>query len=162
MALSLLEVEEDSVCWDIGSGTGSVAIELALHAGVVYGVEQNEIALKLAEKNRRNLGTWNLRLIHGRAPEALNDLPEADAVFVGGTGGNGEEILRAVMEKSPKAAVCVTAVTLETLHLATVTLEAAGYNTEILQISASRSRAVGSSHMMTAQNPVWLISGKKP
>ncbi|MBQ3374723.1 MAG: precorrin-6y C5,15-methyltransferase (decarboxylating) subunit CbiE [Oscillospiraceae bacterium] len=162
MVLSLLEVEEDSVCWDIGTGTGSVAIELALHVGAVYGIERDENALLLAEANRRKLGAWNLRLIGGHAPEALNGLPEADAVFVGGTGGNGEEILRAVMEKSPKAAVCVTAVTIETLHLATVTLEAAGYNTEILQLSASRSRVVGSSHMMTAQNPIWLISGKKP
>ena len=161
MALSLLGVEEDSVCWDIGSGTGSVAIELALHAGAVYGIEQNEVALKLAEKNRRNFGAWNLCLIHGRAPEALNGLPEANAVFVGGTGGNGREILRTVMEKSPKASVCVTAVTLETLHLATATMEEAGYAPEILQLAANRSRIVGGSHMMTAQNPIWMIIGKR-
>ena len=162
MALSLLGIDEDSVCWDIGSGTGSVAIELALHSGAVYGIEQNKIALKLAEKNRRILGAWNLRLIHGHAPEALNDLPEADAVFVGGTGGNGREILCTVMEKSPKASVCVTAVTLETLHLATTTLEETGYSLEILQLAANRSRIIGGSHMMTAQNPIWLIAGKRP
>ena len=162
MALSLLSVEEDSVCWDIGSGTGSVAIELALHAGAVYGIEQNEIALKLAEKNRRNLGAWNLRLIHGRAPDALCELPEADVVFVGGTGGHREEILEAILERCPRASVCVTAVTLETLAEATNLLEQAGYATEILQIAVTRSRITGKSHMMTAQNPVWLIAGKKP
>ena len=162
VALSLLGVNEDSVCWDIGTGTGTVAIELALHAGAVYGIEQNEDAVSLAEENRRALGAWNLRLIRGHAPEALDGLPEADAVFVGGTGGNGREILRTVLEKSPKASVCVTAVTLETLHLASAFLEGEGYDTEILQLSASRSRAVGRSHMMTAQNPIWLISGKKP
>ena len=162
VALSLLGVKEDSVCWDIGTGTGSVAIELALHTGAVYGIEQNEDAVSLAEENRRALGAWNLRLIRGHAPEALNSLPEADAVFVGGTGGNGREILRTVLEKSPKASICVTAVTLETLHMASVLLEEEGYETEILQLSASRSRVVGRSHMMTAQNPIWLISGKRP
>ena len=162
VALSLLGVNEDSVCWDIGTGTGSVAIELALHAGAVYGIEQNEDAVSLAEENRRALGAWNLHLIRGHAPEALDGLPEADAVFVGGTGGNGREILRTVLEKSPKASVCVTAVTLETLHMASVLLEEEGYETEILQLSASRSRVVGRSHMMTAQNPIWLISGKRP
>ena len=81
---------------------------------------------------------------------------------MGGTGGNGREILRTVLEKSPKASVCVTAVTLETLHLASAFLEEEGYDTEVLQLSASRSRVVGRSHMMTAQNPIWLISGKKP
>ena len=145
VALSLLGVKEDSVCWDIGTGTGSVAIELALHTGAVYGIEQNEDAVSLAEET-----------------EALDGLPEADAVFVGGTGGNGREILRTVMEKSPKASICVTAVTLETLHMASVLLEEEGYETEILQLSASRSRVVGRSHMMTAQNPIWLISGKRP
>ena len=162
VALSLLGVKEDSVCWDIGTGTGSVAIELALHTGAVYGIEQNEDAVSLAEENRRALGAWNLRLIRGHAPEALDSLPEADAVFVGGTGGNGREILRTVLEKSPKASICVTAVTLETLHMASVLLEEEGYETEILQLSASRSRVVGRSHMMTAQNPIWLISGKRP
>ncbi|MBO7727905.1 MAG: precorrin-6Y C5,15-methyltransferase (decarboxylating) subunit CbiT, partial [Oscillospiraceae bacterium] len=161
-ALSLLDVGKDSVCWDIGTGTGSVAIELALHAGAVYGIEQKEDAVSLAEENRRAFGAWNLHLIRGSAPEALNDLPEADAVFVGGTGGRGKEILRAVMEKSPNACICVTAVTLETLHLASVLLEEEGYTTEILQLAASRSRVVGRSHMMTGQNPIWLISGKKP
>ena len=162
VALSLLNVKEDSVCWDIGTGTGSVAIELALHAGAVYGIEQNEDAVSLAEENRRALGAWNLHLIRGHAPEALDSLPEADAVFVGGTGGNGREILRTVLEKSPKASICVTAVTLETLHMASVLLEEEGYETEILQLSASRSKVVGRSHMMTAQNPIWLISGKRP
>ena len=162
VAISLLGVKEDSVCWDIGTGTGSVAIELALHTGAVYGIEQNEDAVSLAEENRRALGAWNLRLIRGHAPETLDGLPEADAVFVGGTGGNGREILRTVMEKSPKASICVTAVTLETLHMASVLLEEEGYETEILQLSASRSRVVGRSHMMTAQNPIWLISGKRP
>ena len=162
VAISLLGVKEDSVCWDIGTGTGSVAIELALHTGAVYGIEQNEDAVSLAEENRRALGAWNLHLIRGHAPEALNSLPEADAVFVGGTGGNGREILRTVLEKSPKASVCVTAVTLETLHMASVLLEEERYETEILQLSASRSRVVGRSHMMTAQNPIWLISGKRP
>ena len=162
VALSLLSVGENSVCWDIGSGTGSVAIELALQAGAVYAVEQREEALLLAEKNRRKLGAWNLRLVQGHAPEALQELPEADAVFVGGTGGETREILRTVHEKCPHAAVCVSAVTPETLYKATEALEECGYTAEILQLSVARSRPAGKSHLMAAQNPIWLISGKAP
>ena len=160
MILSLLSPKENSVCWDIGSGTGSVAIELALHAGAVYAVEQREDAVLLAEENRKKLGAWNLRLMQGHAPEALQDLPKADAVFVGGTGGETREILRVIRERCPRAAVCVSAVTLETLNTATEALETFRYATEILQLSATRSRLVGKSHMMTAQNPIWLIAGK--
>ena len=162
VALSLLNVGEEDVCWDIGAGTGSVSIELALRAGAVYGIERDDEALMLAERNRRKFGAWNLKLIRGQAPEALEGLPTADRVFIGGSGGHLREILGSVGEKCPQAEICVSAITLETLHTAVAFLEKAGYRTEVLQLTASRSRTAGGMHMMTALNPVFLISGARP
>ena len=161
-ALALLGVTPEDVCWDIGAGTGSVSIELARLAKGVWAVERDEAALRIAEENRRRFGAWNLRLVAGAAPDALKELPKPDKVFVGGTGGALRETLRAVFAANEHARVCVTAITLETLQAAVSELEALGRETEITQLAVTRSRKAGQSHMMLAQNPVWLITGVAP
>ena len=158
--LAALAPEPDDVCWDVGSGTGSVAIELALQAGAVYSVEHNAEALELAERNRRAFGAWNLRLVQGSAPEALRELPVPDAVFVGGSSGHLGEIVRIIREKNPQARICVSAVTVETLTAAAAVLKECGYETDVTQIAVSRSRKAAGLHLMTAQNPVWLVTGE--
>ena len=163
-----LALGKDDVCWDVGTGSGSVAIEMALQAGAVYSVERDREALELAERNRTALGAWNLRLKEGQAPGPLRDLPAPDAVFIGGSGGNLREIMELVQNKNDKAKVCISAVTLETLSDAVCLLEELGYETDVVQIGISRSRKIGSSrpgkktglHLMSAQNPVWLITGE--
>lgn len=160
-ALSLLAPGPADVCWDVGAGTGSVSVELALHSGSVWAVEQNSEALRLAEKNRETFCAWNLRLVEGRAPECLAALPSPDAVFIGGSDGRLREILRVVHAANPGARVCVSAIALESLHAACTELEALGYAASVTQLSVSRSRAVGALHMMTAQNPVYLILGER-
>lgn len=158
-ALSKLGVRPEETCWDIGAGTGSVSIELALQCRRVYGVEANREALLLAESNRRRLGAWNLHLVEGKAPEALEGLPAPDAVFVGGSGGGLAGILQRIRTANPQARICVSAVTLETLQQAHDGLKELGYRTEVCQIAVSRSREAGSLTMMLAQNPVWLVTG---
>ena len=160
-ALSALALKENDVCWDVGAGTGSVAIEMALQAGRVYGVERNARALELAEKNRRALGAWNLQLSEGSAPDSLRELPAPDAVFVGGSGGKLREILQLVTEKNMQARICVAAVTVETLSEACSVLDELGFQADIIQVGVSRSRRVGGLHMMTAQNTIWLVKGER-
>ena len=160
-ALSKLAVKPTDICWDIGAGTGSVAIELALQAKAVYGVERNADALKIAEENRRALGAWNLHLIEGAAPEALDGLPAPDAVFVGGSGGRLREILEKIHAANPSVRICVSAIALETLHTACAVLREKGYETEVCQIAVSRGRNAGDLTLMLAQNPVWLITGTR-
>ncbi len=150
----------EEICWDVGTGSGSVAVELALQAGAVYSVERNAEALELAERNRRALGAWNLRLVQGSAPESLRGLPAPDAVFVGGSGGNLREILELVQKKNGRARICISAVTVETLSKAVTILKELGYETDAVQIGISQSRKAAGLHMMTAQNPVWLICGE--
>ena len=161
-ALAKLAVGPEDICWDVGAGTGSVGIELALQAKAVWAVERNEAALAVAEGNRKKLGAWNLRLVSGTAPEALGALPAPDAVFVGGSGGKLREILACVHAANPAARICVSAIALETLQIALSTLKELGYETEICQIGVSRGRSAGELTLMLAQNPVWLITGKRP
>ena len=106
------------MCWDIGAGTGGVSVELALQSKAVWAVERNPEALELLRANRKLLCAWKLRIVEGRAPEALDGLPAPDAVFVGGSGGELPRILQAVHDVNPRARVCVSAIALETLHTA--------------------------------------------
>lgn len=158
-ALAKLAVGPEDVCWDIGAGTGSVSVELALQCRAVWGIEREEASLALAEENRKKHGAWNLRLVRGEAPAAFTGLPVPNAVFVGGSGGRLREILRAVHEINPGARVCVSAIALESLHDALSILRELGYEIEVAQLAVSRSRPAGGLTLMLAQNPVYLISG---
>lgn len=161
-ALGKLAVGPEDVCWDIGAGTGGVSVELALQSKAVWAVERNPEALELLRANRKLLCAWKLRIMEGRAPEALDGLPAPDAVFVGGSGGKLPRILQTVHDVNPRARVCVSAIALETLHTALMGLTSLGYETEITQIAVSRCRPAGALHLLTAQNPVFLITGVRP
>lgn len=91
-ALAKLAVSPADTVWDVGAGTGSVSVELALAApkGRVYAVECEPDACALIRKNREKFRAYNLTLIEGKAPEALDGLPAPDAVFIGGTKGGME------------------------------------------------------------------------
>lgn len=157
--LAKLAVEPDDLCWDIGSGTGSVSIEMALQARAVYGVENNPAALELAERNRKKHGAWNLRLVGGTAPEVLAGLPAPDKVFIGGSGGRLREILDAVKRANPSARICISAIALETAAEGLAELKEKGYRTEMSQLSVCSGKEAGDLTLMLAQNPVWLIVG---
>ena len=159
VALAKLAPGPQDVCWDVGAGTGSVGIELALLSRAVWAVERSPEALALAEENRRKAGAWNLRLVEGSAPEALADLPSPDAVFVGGSGGKMAEILQLVHSKNPRARICVAAIALESLEKALNAFKELGYTAEVTQVTVSRSREAGEMHLMMAQNPIYLITG---
>ena len=157
--LAKLAIRPTDVCWDVGGGTGSVGVELALQGKSAWCVERSAEGCGLIRKNRTEFRAWNLHLVEGEAPGALEGLPVPDAVFVGGSGGNLAEILETVHCANPKARVCVSAIALETLSLAAVELERLGWQVEIVQISVSRARAAGELHLLMAQNPVFLITG---
>ena len=160
--LSKLAVAPGDVCWDVGAGTGSVSVELALQCREAWALEQEERTLALIEKNRKKFGAWNLHIKAGEAPEALKDLPAPDKVFIGGSGGKLRDILAAVHAANPRARVCISAIALETLHTALTALEELGYEAEIVQIAVNRARKAGELHLLMAQNPVFLIAGERP
>ena len=112
-----------------------------------------------ARENRKRFGAWNLRLVQGTAPEALDCLPKPDAVFVGGSGGRMKEILRAAVSANPGVRLCVSAIALETLNEAVATMRELGLSPQISQLAVSSGRRAGALTMMLAQNPVYLIVG---
>ena len=160
--LAKLAVEPEDVCWDIGAGTGSVSVELALQSREVWAVECRPEACDLIRRNRERFGAYNLHLLESRAPEGLESLPAPDAVFVGGSGGALDGVLAAAYRANPSARVCVSAVTLETLERARHALDSLGYEAEIVQIGVSRVQKAGEYGLLTAQNPVFLITGVRP
>ena len=88
VALAQLDIRATSTVWDIGAGSGSVAIEAAqlAYLGMVYAIEPEPADIALIQANAESFGVPNVRPVLGRAPEVLASLPEPDAVFVGGTG----------------------------------------------------------------------------
>ena len=159
--LGKLGVRPDDVCWDVGAGTGSVSVELAMAGKAVWAVEKDEAACGLIRRNREKFRAWNLRLVQGEAPGALERLPAPDAVFVGGSVGRMEAILSAAMRRNPAVRLCVSAVTLESLHSAERWMRDNGCDTEIVQLSVCRTRTLGGSRLLTANNPVFLITGRR-
>lgn len=160
--LAKLAVRPEDILWDVGAGTGSVSVELALAAprGRVYAVECRPEGCALIKANREKFRTRNLVLVEGLAPAALSDLPAPDAVFIGGSKGSLATIVDAALDKNPDARICVSAIALETLSAAVAALTAKGRTVQVSQIAVSRARAVGGLHLMMAQNPIYLITGE--
>lgn len=160
-ALAKLAVRPTDTLWDVGAGTGSVSVELALAApqGRVFAVECEQDACALIRDNRQKFSAWNLQLVEGKAPQALADLPAPDAVFIGGTKGGMDEIVAAALEKNPRARLCVSAIAVETLAAAVAALTGQGLEVQVTQIAVSRTKPVGKLHLLMANNPTFLITG---
>ena len=117
VSLSKLCLTEDSVCYDVGAGTGSLSIEMALraHQGKVWAVEKKEDAVELIRQNKVKFAAGNLEIIEGLAPEALTDLPAPTHAFIGGSSGNLKEIVKLLIEKNPQVRIVINCITLETV-----------------------------------------------
>ena len=160
--LALLNIHLDDVLFDVGAGTGSVSIEMALLArrGWVHAIECEPESCELIKQNKEEFCVSNLSIVQGKAPDALQDLPTPQAAFVGGSKGNMRAILDALYEKNPDIRIVISAVTLETLHEAMAALKAIGITKpEVVQIAVSHAVQTGDLHMLRAQNPIFLISG---
>ena len=159
-ALAKLAVRPTDTLWDVGAGTGSVSVELALAApaGRVCAVECDAEACDLIRQNRAKFAVQNLHLTEGLAPAALADWPAPDAVFIGGSKGSLRAVVDAALDANPDARLCISAIALETLQEAVAALTAHGLTAQVTQIAVSRSRAAGSLHLLMANNPVFLIA----
>ncbi|MCD8232611.1 MAG: precorrin-6A reductase [Clostridiales bacterium] len=161
VSISKLQLTRDAVVYDVGAGTGSVAVECARMAdrGRVYAIEWKEDAWKLVAENRKRFAVSNLEIVPGRAPDVLRDLPAPTHVFIGGSGGNLKSILSALIKKNPSVRIVLNCITLETL---TETLTAADdlrlTVSDIACVTVAKSKSAGKYHMMTGQNPVYVIT----
>ncbi|MGW3890630.1 precorrin-6y C5,15-methyltransferase (decarboxylating) subunit CbiE [Micromonospora chokoriensis] len=143
--------------WDVGAGSGSVGIECALLGAAVLAVEQAPDAAATIRANA-TAHAVTVRLVTGRAPEALAGLPEPDAVFVG---GGGADVLTAVVARRPERVV-LTVAALDRVAPAVGLLRAAGYTVEGSQLSAARLADLpGGSIRLAATNPVVVLTGER-
>ena len=161
VSVSKMGLNEDSVVWDVGAGTGSVSVECALAAcsGAVYAIEKEDDAADLIGQNSALFHTDNIKIVHGSAPEALADLPAPTHVFIGGSGGNLSEIIRECLVKNPDVRIVINTVTLESQAEAFDC--ASQYHFEYFEavsVNISRSRKLGRYNMMMAQNPVMVFT----
>ena len=161
VSLAKLNLLDNSVVYDIGAGTGSVSIEMALvcENGRVYAIEKKTQAVSLIYKNKDKFAVDNLEIIEGLAPQSLENLEKPTHAFIGGSSGNLKEIVELLLEKNPQIRIVINAITLETVAESidvTKTLDVC--NVEISSVSVARSDKIGSYNLMRGLNPVYVIS----
>lgn len=163
LSVSALQLQRDSVVWDIGTCTGSVAIEAGKIArdGQIFAIEKNKADL---ENCRQNLAKFRVdaTLVLGKAPEHLDQFPLPDAVFIGGTAGGMEEILWICCERlRPNGRIVLNAVTIENLAEAMSIFKKNGFSTEVTLTQISRSKPILNLTRFDALNPIYIISAKR-
>ena len=145
--------------WDVGAGSGSVAVECARLGAAAVAVERDRESCDRVRANAARHGVC-VRVVEGEAPEALGGLSEPDAVFVGGTGRGFEEIVK-LSAVAARRAVVLTLITLERVVPAAEILEGCGLEVETTLLQASKVRGVGSLHRLVPETPVFVVSGRR-
>ncbi len=164
LSLAKLRLKPDAIVWDIGAGSGSVGLEAARLApqGHVWAIEKNADDAANARANAEKFRVGNYTLIEGKAPAGLDDWPDPDAVFIGGSGGELAELIRLTLGRlNPGGRLVMNFVTLENLATAITTLKDIGAAWEVVQLQASRSQPILDLHRLAAQNPIWIITASK-
>lgn len=165
ISLYSLGLRRDSIVWDIGAGTGSVAVEAALiaHEGVVYAVERDVGGVPLLEQNIDRWGSGNVRVVSGEAPESLAGLPDPDSVFVGGSGGRLSEILNCCASRlKPGGTLVVNLAVLERTQETYRLLNDLELQTELAMVSAARGKEMPDSTLrLESLNPVFVVTARR-
>jgi precorrin-6B C5,15-methyltransferase / cobalt-precorrin-6B C5,C15-methyltransferase len=164
VTLAKLQLQDDLVMWDIGAGSGSVSIEAEnlMPNGRIFALEKNPQYLVFLKENLKKFAARNIVLVEAFAPEGIDDLPDPDRVFIGGSGGMLEEIIEAVDRRlKPEGRIVLNAVTLDTLTKSVEFLEDHGYGVEVTCVNIAKTRDLTEYKMFDAHNPVYIISASK-
>ena len=165
VSLYALGLRPDSIVWDIGAGTGSVAVEAAriAYRGQVYAVDKDADSAGLLEANVAQYGDGRVSVVIGAAPAALDDLPDADSVFIGGGGNGMPGIIAAVMNRLPAGGRLVANfAAMERANETYKTLRRAGMSPQMTMVAASRGRELPDETLrLEAMNPVFVVWGQK-
>ena len=164
--ISKARLKPGYIVYDIGCGSGSISVEAALQVestGKIYAVDFDPKAIELTKKNLEKFGISNVTTILGNAKEKISDLPKADAIFIGGTGGDTKEILELSSDKIKSGGrIVIGTILIETLFSVLESIEKLNFSSvDITQITISKSRKTSTGTMMLARNPVTIISATK-
>jgi len=160
LVLARLGPGRGDLIWDVGAGSASVAVECARLGAAAIAVERDPESCVRIRRNADRHGV-HVQLVEGEAPDALRDLPEPDAVFVGGTGGDFEEIVKLAAVRARRSVV-LTLVTLERVVPASEILEGCGLEVETTFLQTSRMKGIGNLHRLAAESAVFVVSGSRP
>jgi len=154
------------VVYDIGCGSGSITVEAALQvesAGKIYAVDIDPKAVDLTRKNLDKFGISNVEIILADAKQKIPSLPLADAIFIGGTGGDTKDIVNLCYDKlKPGARIVIGVILIETLYSVMETMNKLNFGSvDMTQITVSKSKKTSTGTMMLARNPVTVISATK-
>ncbi|CAN2040491.1 precorrin-6Y C5,15-methyltransferase (decarboxylating) [Candidatus Magnetomoraceae bacterium gMMP-15] len=163
VTISKLCLSTNHILWDLGAGSGSVAIEasLMIKKGRIFAVEQHAERIKQIENNKKRFNVTNLKIIQSVLPDGLEALPEPDRIFIGGGGRNLEKIIRISSKYlKPGGIIVINTVLISNIEIALNTLKKMDYKTDIVQIQINRRQKMPWGERLEAQNPVWIISGR--
>ena len=161
LIISKLQLFPGAVVYDVGAGSGSVAVECALLGARVIALEKKARALDLLQRNARKFNV-DLKIIAGEAPDVIHSLPRPQRVFVGGSGGKLKSVLKECHHQLlPGGRLVFAGVTMDNSPVVYRFLEKRGYLLEAIQVQTSVAQVKGGTVMWQGRNPVTIISGEK-
>ena len=166
LQISKARLRTGSLVYDVGCGSGSISVEAALQIeseGKVFAIDKDPNAIELTKKNLEKFGINNVSIILGNAKEKISELPQADAIFIGGTGGDTKDIVELCQDKLKSGGrIVIGIILIETLYSVLNVIEKMKFSdVDITQITISKSRKTTTGTMMLARNPVTVISATK-
>jgi precorrin-6Y C5,15-methyltransferase (decarboxylating) len=165
VTLARLQLADSLVLWDLGSGSGSIAVEASLfiRKGRIIAVEKDARRVEQIRRNGRRFGVSNLKVVHADLSDQMSSLPRPDRVFIGGGGKRLRKILRtAAGFLKPDGILVVNTVLISSLEAAASELERLGFDPNVVQVQINRSRRMPWGSRLEAENPIWIISGRRP
>ena len=162
ISLSKLRLSTNQVLWDLGAGSGSVALEasLIIKKGKIIAIEKKSERVAQIKNNQKKFGVGNLKVVQAELPAGLDKLPRPDRIFIGGGGRQLKSIITAAAQYlKPGGGIVVNTVLIPNVEAARATMEGLDFNVEIIQVQINRSRPMPWADRFEALNPVWIISG---
>lgn len=163
LSIAALKLKRNSIVWDIGTCTGSMAIEAAKMAkeGQIYAVEKNEADLENCLLNQRKFRA-DITAIHAKAPDGLDSFPDPDAIFIGGTGGEMKELIKLCCERLKEdGRIVLNAATIENLYAANQAFLDFGFQTSISLAQLARSKPILQMTRFVPLNPIYIITAQR-
>lgn len=166
-ALELLRIYPRDTVWDVGSGSGLLALEACslAHAGKVIAIEEQPERAFDIQINRSREGAVNLAIVLGHAPDCLQHLETPQRIFIGGgiSGADGQALLaHCASALAPGGRLVASCILLDSISICRKFLEDLGWPMEMLQIQASTLESLGHGERLSPLNPVFLLAAHKP
>jgi cobalt-precorrin-6B (C15)-methyltransferase len=164
--LSKARLSSGDIVYDIGCGSGSISIEAAYQigsTGKVFSIDIDPNAVELTKKNLNKFQISNVNVLLGDAKQKINELPTADVIFIGGTGGETSDIVKLCESKLKQGGrIVIGTILIETLYSVLSTIEKLQFSSlDIIQVTISKSKKTSTGTMFLARNPITIISATR-